>query len=131
MSAGFPSFLSWCSGPERGEIVPTGDFISFGNARFDSDPLGNCNVTLLNCVVNSRYRIEISSTGALVNEGTIANATTVIAVPYYVDGNAGNDLKIKVRKASSAPKYQPFETFTTASIFGSVVYVSQVPDTIA
>lgn len=102
------------------------------NALLPSDSLGSCSITLRNIIVGSRYWIGYAAGGSTVVATGVASSTTeVVSVPYYAAGNANNDLRVEVRKASAAPKYQPFESFVTAAAGGGSVYVAQVPDTIA
>jgi hypothetical protein len=82
------------------------------------------NIVLQNVVVGSRYRIEVVSTGVLLFEGTAAAST--VTIPYTWTANLA--IKIRVRKASTAPKYQPFETLGTITEQGVIVFVSQVRD---
>lgn len=111
-----------------------------GIGRLPTDPLGSFTLVLKNVVVGSRYRIERTDTGALATptvnaEGTVPGVSGVtdvsITLDYYAVGNAGNDLRAKVRKGTSSPKYQPFETLFTAAAGTVNAYVAQVADTIA
>lgn len=98
-----------------------------GRLRLPTDPIGNFILTLTNLVVGSAIRVETQA-GALV-EYRVADATSeVFTVPAYAPGNAGNDLRIKVRKGTSAPYYKDFETLATASVGSSSVYIVQIPD---
>lgn len=98
-----------------------------GRLRLPTDPIGNFTLTLTNLVVGSAIRIETQA-GALV-EYRVADATSeVFSVPAYAPGNASNDLRIKVRKGTAAPFYQPYETLATASVGSASIYVSQIQD---
>lgn len=103
----------------------------YARQRLPTDSIGNFTLTLTNLVVGSAVRIEIAGTGALVEYRVAANATEVFTVPAYSVGSSNNDLRIKVRKGTTAPKYQPLETFTTAFVGSGSVYIAQVPDPIA
>lgn len=101
--------------------------------KLPTDSVGTTVLTLTNVVVGSRYRVEVASTGALAEP--TANATGVAAAPTidislsrYAVGNANNDLRIKVRKASSAPLYQPYETQASLSGDALSVYIAQQED---
>jgi hypothetical protein len=101
-----------------------------------TDVVGSMTLTLTNVVVGSRYRIERQGDGSLATptgnaEGVAGASTVTITLDYYAGGSANNDLRIKVRKGSSAPKYQPFETLATIAAGAQSVYVAQVADTIA
>ena len=64
----------------------------------------------------------------LVENRVASSPSEVFAVPAYVSGNAGNSLRIKVRKGSASPFYRPFETLTTAFVGAQSIFVSQIPD---
>lgn len=85
-------------------------------------------LTLTNLVIGSAIRIEIQSTGALVEFRTATLTTEVFTVPVYSSGSASNDLRIKVRKASSGTAYIPYQTLVTAVIGSQPIYVSQIQD---
>jgi hypothetical protein len=102
-------------------------------ALLPTDPLGSMTLTLTNVVVGSRYRIERQGDGSLATptanaEGTAGASTVAITLDYYASGSANNDLKIKVRKATSDPTYKPFETLAMASSVDSISYIAQIPD---
>lgn len=98
-----------------------------GRLRLPTDPIGTFTLTLTNLVVGSAIRIETQA-GTLI-EYRVADATSeVFTVPAYAPGNASNDLRIKVRKGTAAPFYQPYETLATASVGSASIYVSQIQD---
>lgn len=103
-----------------------GGFLSA--ARLSTDPLGTFTLTLTNVVVGSRVHVEKQSDGTTFNDQVAAASTVVISLSAYAPGNANNDLRIKVRKASSAPYYKPYETLTTALVGSQSIYVSQIAD---
>jgi hypothetical protein len=105
--------------------------LSLGVFRLPTDPIGSFTLTLTNVVVNSRVHVEKQSDGTSYYDDLAASSTVVISLSVYSPGSALNDLRIKVRKASSAPKYQPFETLVTAIAGSYSAYVAQVPDLIA
>lgn len=115
----------------RGPITPAGATLLISNQRLASDSIGTCDINIVNAISGSRYRIEVASTGDLVAEGDVSSADFSVSVPLYPAGSAANTLKVKIRKGTTAPKYQPFETQVTAVSAGALAYVSQVPDTIA
>ena len=110
--------------------------LSSGGAGFSfqkgpTDAIGTFQLTLVNVASNSAYRIELQSTGALVNSSSdTGTSTTVgpITLALYAPGAAGNDLRIKVRKGSAAPLYKPYETLVTAAAGSQSVYIAQIPD---
>ena len=59
---------------------------------------------------------------------TAAATSEAFSVPAYAIGSASNDLRIKVRKGTSAPFYIPYETLTTAAVGSGSIFVSQIQD---
>lgn len=104
--------------------------------RLPNEPLGTMTLTLTGIVAGSRYRIERQGDGSLATptanaEGVAAGSSVAITLDYYGSGSASNDLRIKVRKGTSAPKYQPFETLATVGAAPQSAYIAQVVDPIA
>lgn len=96
-------------------------------APIPGDSIGAFSLTLDNVVVGSAIRVE-SLTGTTLYSGTAALSTVVISLAAYAPGDALNDLRIKVRKGTSSPYYQPFETLAGAFVGAQSIYVSQIPD---
>lgn len=96
--------------------------------RLPTDPIGVFTLTLLNVAVGSAIRVEVQSTGASLWNGTAVTSTVTIPLDAYVNGNPSNNLRIKVRKGSSAPFYRPFETQATAIVGAASVFVAQIED---
>lgn len=122
-------------GPFKRSLPAAGPNV-FSTQHLPGDPLGQMTLALTNVVVGSRYRIERQGDGSLAtptgNAEGVAGATTVaVTLDYYGIGSANNNLKAKVRKGTSAPKYQPFETLVTISAAAASVYVAQVADPFA
>lgn len=103
---------------------------ALGSARLPTDPIGTTTVTLTNLISGSAIRIE-EADGTL-REYREADATSEeFTLQVYSVGSAKNDLVIKVRKGTAAPKYLPYTTYMTAAVGAQSVYISQVADTIA
>ncbi len=83
-------------------------------------------LTLTNVVVGSRVLIE-SQDGTTAHYSVVASTTTVTAA-VTVYGDARDQWRIKVRKASESPFYIPWETLTNVTAGESSIYVSQIPD---
>jgi len=113
--------------PDRGPAY-VGGGMAVSRQRLSTDSIGNFSLTLTNVVVGSAIRIEVASTGATVATRTAASSTEVFVVPAYAPGNANNDLRIKVRKASGTPNYIPFETQATLSATPQSIFVGQILD---
>jgi hypothetical protein len=102
-------------------------------SRLPTDAVGTTTLTLTNVVPGSRYRIERQGDGSLATptgnaEGVAGASTVAITLDYYAGGSANNDLKIKVRKATSGTSYKPFETQTTIGANPQSIYVGQIAD---
>lgn len=111
----------------RGKTVAMyGGIVS--KARLPSDSIGNFTLTLTNVVVGSVIRVEFQSGGATVASATASSSIVSLVIPAYSAGNANNSLRVKVRKGSASPYYQPYETLVTAFVGSQSVYVSQISD---
>lgn len=93
-----------------------------------TDPLGVFTLTLTNVVVGSRVNVSLQAAGTILYDAAAALSTVVITLSGYAPGSPNNDLRIKVRKGSSATYYKPYETLATASVGEQSIYVSQIPD---
>ena len=110
----------------RGLQYSAGELYSLSTLPTDS--IGNYVLTLTNVAVGSAVQVEVASTGAVIVNTTAATSTVVLTIPAYSAGAAANSLRVKVRKGSASPYYQPYETLATASVGASSIYVSQIPD---
>ena len=93
-----------------------------------TDAQGTFALTLLNVAVGSAIQVEIAASGAVVINTTAASSTVGLSIPAYIAGSIYNNLRIKVRKGSASPYYQPYETLATAFVGSSSIYVSQISD---
>jgi len=100
----------------------------FNEQRLPTDPIGTYTLNLTNVVVGSRIHVEKQSDGASFYDDVAATSTAVIPLSVYSSGSPYNELRIKVRKASSGTTYQPWETLSTAVVGSNSIYVSQIPD---
>jgi hypothetical protein len=126
MAAGFPTPALTFFPMARGNVVDLA-VGAFGVARLPTDPIGTYNLTLTNLAVGSAIQVESQSGVALYN-GTAASATVVVPLQAYAPGSPLNDLRIKVRKGSASPFYQPWQTQATAVKGAASIFVSQIPD---
>lgn len=83
-------------------------------------------LTLTNVVVGSRVHIR-DQADTVTHYDDIAAASSVV-IPITLYGDSRDNWRIKVRKASATPYYQPWETIMTATAGSSSIYVSQIPD---
>ena len=101
--------------------------ISTTTAQDYQYPLDLATITLNNVVVGSTYEIYDETSAAILAIGTASLSTVVVT------GVATNSdvIRVRVRKATSAPKYVPLETYTSITNLAASVYVSQISDAIA
>ncbi len=129
MTTVLPDPLITTSPGGRGYTTGSHFGVGAGVARLPTDPIFYADLTLENIAVGSRYRVTRASNGEELAAGEAASATVnltglaVYANPMLV--------KITVRKATTAPKYQPLDTFVNMGRGVATAYISQVPDPIA
>lgn len=97
-------------------------------APLPSDAIGTCVLTLTNVVIGSRINIRDQLGTITFYDDLAAASTVVISLDVYSAGSALNNWRVKVRKASSSPYYQPYETLMTASVGSTSIYVYQITD---
>lgn len=105
-----------------------GGMVSIARQSLPGDAIGVFALTLTNLVVGSAIQIEDQLGTTTLYNGVAASTSQLINLSAYVGGSSLNDLRIKVRKGSSAPYYQPYETLATAIVGSGSIYVSQIPD---
>ncbi len=112
--------------------APSTQFAGFGAAigklKLPTDSIGSSNLTLINVVVGSRVHIRDQADTTTIYDQLAAASTVVIPLQVYATGSALNDLRIRIRKASAAPTYRPYETLLTATLSPASIYVSQLQD---
>lgn len=129
LNAGIKSKQGWVTYPDDAiGIEPTGVLYTLGVQRLPTDPIGVFSLTLTNVVTGSAIQIESQDGTTTLHNSTAAGSTVGITMQAYAAGSPLNDLRIKVRKGSAAPYYQPYETLTTAIVGSQSIYVSQIPD---
>ena len=128
MSVSIPTAVGTTLGAGRGKNAPFAFSVSSGVFAFPTDPIGNFALTLTNVVTGSVIQIESQDGTTTLHNSTAAGSTVNITLQAYAAGSPLNDLRIKVRKGSAAPYYQPYETLTTAVVGAQSIYVSQIPD---
>lgn len=121
--------LTRIMGVDSGEIgIRLASPVMFnGRQRLPTDTIGNFTLTLTNLIVGSAIQIETQA-GASIENRTATLTSEVFTIPAYGIGSALNDLRIKVRKGSSAPYYKPFETLATAVVGAQSIYTAQQLD---
>lgn len=114
----FPSYNSYIDGLQIfTNTVGPGDY-----------PGQVVSIVLTNVVVGSRYYVYKTSGGTLLGSGEADSSTVTITDVAYTT-NFG--ITIRVRKASTAPRYIPLETQATVTSTGANVYIGQQTDSIA
>lgn len=124
---GIPTPSFQLMGIARGKSVSIGR-VSLGVAAWATDPVGTFILTLANVVPGSSIQVETQSGATTLYNGVAANASPTINLSAYASGSPYNSLRVKVRKGTSSPYYQPYETLTTAFVGSQSIYVSQIPD---
>lgn len=101
--------------------------MTYSIERLPSESIGVFMLTLTNLVIGSAVNVETQG-GAVIEHRAAAASAEVFAIPAYVSGNPANSLRIKVRKGSAAPFYQPWETQAEATVGAQSIFVAQIPD---
>lgn len=126
--ASIPHGRTTVLGVSRGRQVSLPGNLSGCAFSLPSDPVGSFVLTLTNVVVGSAIQIEKQDgTGTLYN-GVASTSSPVINLSAYASGSPYNNLRVKVRKGTTSPFYQAYETLTTAFVGAQSIYVSQIPD---
>ena len=102
--------------------------VSLSRQSLATDPVGLFTLTLNNLVSGSAIQIESQDGTTVLHNSNAASSSSVIVLSTYAPGSALNNLRIKVRKGSSSPYYQPYETLTTAIVGSQSIFVSQILD---
>lgn len=100
--------------------------LMYGVQRLPSEALYSVNLTLQSVVAGSLCLVATLA-NVEVARATAVGGNTVISIPYY---GSDQTLKIVVRKSTSAPFYQSYETQAVVSSSGASLFVSQVSDEI-
>lgn len=111
----FPSFNSYIDGLQIfTNTVGPGDY-----------PGRIVDIVLTNVVSGSTYYVYKTSDSTLLGSGVASGSTVTITNVAYVSDFG---ITVRVRKASAAPKYIPFETQATVKSTGADVFIGQVED---
>ena len=110
---------------KRSYSIGTG---AYSQQKSATDPVGPFSLTLNNVVVGSAIQVEDQAGTTTFYNGVAASTTVVVVLSAYPVGNSLNNLRIKIRKGSASPFYQPYETLATSVVGSQSIYVSQIPD---
>jgi hypothetical protein len=128
--SGLPSLFAVVPVPasRRRQHATEGGYLSRG--ALPTDALFAVSLTLQNVADGSRYRIEDTADNSEVASGVQSGTGDIVisGLDYF---GANRTFRIKVRKATGSPKYQPFETQVVVGAGGGSSFVSQIPDPIA
>lgn len=122
-----PSLAGTVSYPAARGVFGVNGLVALSRQALPTDPIGSYTLTLTNVVAGSAVQVE-SQSGVPLYNGTAAGATVVMPLQAYAPGSPLNDLRIKVRKGSASPYYQPWQTQATAVKGVASIFVSQIPD---
>ena len=103
-------------------------FLSLGVCRVPTDPIGTTTITFTNVIDGSSLQIESQDGSTTLHNSVISGTTKSVTLQVYAPGSPLNALRIKVRKGSVEPFYQPYETLLPAAVGAQSIYVSQIPD---
>ena len=102
--------------------------ILFQRQSLPTDPIGLFDLTLNNIVTGSSLQIESQDSSTVFHNSVVTGTTKSVTLQVYAPGSPLNALRIKVRKGSVEPFYQPYETLLPAAVGAQSIYVSQIPD---
>lgn len=95
-----------------------------GYQRLPGEALYNVNLTLQNIVAGSSVLITDLS-DVEIARATATGGSTVLSMPFY---GSNQSVKVIVRKSTTSPIYQSFETQAVITATGASVFVSQISD---
>ena len=95
-----------------------------GYQRLPGEALYNVNLTLQNIVAGSSVLITDLS-DVEIARATATGGNTVLSMPFY---GSNQSVKVIVRKSTTSPIYQSFETQAVITAVGASVFVSQISD---
>jgi len=123
-----PAMATQVSYPaNRGEWSNAG-LVCISRQSLPTDPIGILTLTLNNIVTGSSLQIESQDSSTVFHNSVVTGTTKSVTLQVYAPGSALNALRIKVRKGSVEPFYQPYETLLPAAVGAQSIYVSQIPD---
>jgi len=114
--------------PSMRRPINVGHLVSLSLQGVATDPIGTTTLTLQNVVNGSAIQIETQDGTTTRYFGTYTTGDSPLTLDVYQQGSALNNLRVKIRKGSASPYYQPYETQVTASTSPISIYVSQIPD---
>jgi len=125
-----PSPYLSLSPAQSNRMAPSNGVKSLGVTKLPTDPLYYADLVLQNVVANTRYRITRRDTGAQLAVGITGSSPsvddiTLSALPAYTNPML---MDIRLRNASGATKYKPFETSAYLYRTGGSAYIIQVVD---
>lgn len=105
-------------------MEPMGIGLMYGVQRLSSEALYSVNLTLQS-VVSGSLCLVTTLGGAEVARAVASGGNTVLSIPYF---GSDQTLKIVIRKSTSSPYYQSYETQVLVTSNGASLFVSQISD---
>lgn len=127
MSACHPYGWVAFSGLATARSRPMGIGVSVVQA-LPTDAIGTMSLTLNHLVDGSAIQLESQDGTTTLHNSVVSGTSKTVLLNVYASGNPLNDIRIKVRKGSAAPYYQPFETLLTATVGSESLYINQISD---
>lgn len=121
MRGGFDAGTTVCIAGTGSQGLSSG---AVGHQRLPGEALYSVNLTLQNVISGSLILITDLS-NVEIARATAVGGNTIISVPFY---GASQTVKVKVRKSTSSPFYQSYETQAVITSTGVSLYVSQISD---
>jgi len=109
-------------------IFSVGAVAAISRQSLPTDPIGVFTLSLTNLVTGSSLQIESQDSSTVFHNSVVSGTTKSVVLQVYAPGSPLNALRIKVRKGSVEPFYQPYETLLPAVVGAQSIYVSQIPD---
>lgn len=105
-------------------MEPMGVGLMYGVQRLPSEALYSVNLTLQS-VVSGSLCLVTTLGGAEVARAIASGGNTVLLIPYF---GSAQTLKVVIRKSTSSPYYQSYETQVLVTSNGASLFVSQISD---
>lgn len=99
----------------------------FAVTREPTDAVGTLLLTLTNLVPGSAVHVQTAA-GVPIYTGVAVASAHSVSLNVYSPGAPANAVRVRVRKGSAAPFYQPWSTELVLAPGAASVFVSQISD---
>ncbi len=123
-----PAFAGTVAYPDGRGVISLGFGAILERQALPTDPIGTFTLTLTHLIDGSALQIESQDGTTTLHNSVVSGTSKTVILSVYSAGSPLNSLRIKVRKGSASPFYQPYETEATALVGSQSIYVSQIPD---